>query len=337
VTIREALGNSLNIPAFKAAQAVGVQDLVAFAKQAGLTDLDGSYGPAMAIGGVDLKPLDLAYAYTLLANGGVLRGQTPPVEHEPGERTVDPIALLSVQKNDGTVLHDGRGDRTEKRVAPEEHTFLVNSILTDPQAQCITFGCGGLSIPGYSVAVKTGTSEPFAEDSQNSRQIGETWAFGYTPDVVVGIWAGNADNAPITNITSTSIAYRAMRDLLLAYYAGRPATPFQVPPGVVHGMGCTVTPSIMCAVDYFLRDAAELARRPSAPAPDPAPPAQTAPEPAPANEGPSQPSQPSQPNNADTQPRQQDTRQTTDTQRDSGTGNNNGNGNRNGQGFNRRN
>ena len=63
--------------------------------------------------------------------------------------------------------------------------------------------------------MKTGTSEPFDPKGPNAGKIGETWAFGYTPDLVVGIWAGNSDNAPIMNIFSTSISFRAMRDLVL--------------------------------------------------------------------------------------------------------------------------
>ncbi|HEX5140294.1 MAG TPA: penicillin-binding transpeptidase domain-containing protein, partial [Dehalococcoidia bacterium] len=97
---------------------------------------------------------------------------------------------------------------------------------TDPGARCITFACSGLTIPGYNVAVKTGTSEPFDPNGPNGGKIGETWAFGYTPDLVVSVWAGNSNNAAIDNIFSTSISFRAMRDILLEAYKGRPVTQF---------------------------------------------------------------------------------------------------------------
>jgi membrane peptidoglycan carboxypeptidase len=103
---------------------------------------------------------------------------------------------------------------------------MITDILSDPSAQCLTFGCGGISVPGYQVAVKTGTSEPFDPAGPNRGKIGETWAFGYTRDYVVGVWAGNSDNAAIDNIFSTSISYRAMRDILLMAYNGKPQTPF---------------------------------------------------------------------------------------------------------------
>jgi membrane peptidoglycan carboxypeptidase len=250
VTIRNALGNSYNVPAFRAAQAVGVHEVVRVARHAGLTGLDGSYGPAISIGGVDVKGLDLAYAYTVLANGGIMRGQRPAIPHPQGERGMDPVSILSVARNNGEVVF--QAERLEHRQFPEQQVFLVNSILSDPNAQCQTFGCGGISVPGYQVAVKTGTSEPFDPRGPNAGKIGETWAFGYTPDVVVGIWAGNSDNAPITNITSSSIAFRAMRDLILTYYGGRPATPFTPPPGVVRVQACFASPAQMCVNDYFI-------------------------------------------------------------------------------------
>jgi membrane peptidoglycan carboxypeptidase len=234
VTLRNALGNSLNIPAFKTAQAVGVNDIVAFGRKAGINTLQGSYGPAIAIGGVDVTQLDLTHAYSLLAGGGMLSGQSPLGEGEGPE----PVALLQVSDQQGNVKFDVEARRTQERVAPEAETFLVNDILKDPNAQCQTFGCGGLAIPGYSAAVKTGTSEPYDPNGPDSGKIGETWAFGYTPDVVVSVWAGNSDNAPITNIQSTTIAFRAMRDVMLAYFNGGRATPFQPPAGVTRAQVC---------------------------------------------------------------------------------------------------
>ena len=267
VTVRNALGNSLNAAAFSAAQYVGVDEIVSFGRKVGLTSLDGSYGPSIAIGGVDVEALDLAYAYSTLANGGVLKGQRAIVEHEVGERRVDPVSLLRVARPDGEVLFDSSTALTEERVFPEDHAFLINSILSDPNAHCLTFGCGALSVPGLPVAVKTGTSEPFDPSGPNGGKIGETWAFGYTPDVVVGVWAGNADNSPIINIQSTSIALRVMRDVMLSFHGGKPSTPFVPTPGVARGRVCHTSPVRMCVDDFFLRSALV-----NLPQPDPATP-----------------------------------------------------------------
>jgi membrane peptidoglycan carboxypeptidase len=265
VTIRHALANSLNVPAFRVAESAGVREVVALGNEVGLTTLDGSYGPAISLGGVDVKPLDLAYAYTVLANQGVMSGQQPVVPHRPSERQLDPISVLNVKVGDGELVYSSESSRGQQRIVPQEHAFLVNSILTDPNAHCRTFGCGALSIPGHTVAVKTGTSEPFDPSGPHAGMIGETWAFGYTPDVVVAVWAGNADNEPVTNISSTTIAFRAMRDVMLSYYSGRASSRFVQPEGVVRLRGCYQRENV-CVDDYFLRSDAptlQAERQPS--------------------------------------------------------------------------
>jgi membrane peptidoglycan carboxypeptidase len=90
ITLRSALGNSLNVPAFKVALQLGVPKIVDFARSMGFTSLTGFYGPAIAIGGVDLKPLDLTYGYSVLANGGLMAGQdtfAPQSEQAPCSRS----------------------------------------------------------------------------------------------------------------------------------------------------------------------------------------------------------------------------------------------------------
>jgi membrane peptidoglycan carboxypeptidase len=262
ITIRNALGNSLNIPPIKVAQQVGVDAVVSQAKKMGFTSLTGNYGPAIATGGVDLTPLDMAYGYSVFANGGIMRGQEPFAfnRHRAGERTVDPISILKVTDAQGRVRFDVEPMRKSERVVEEEYTYLISNILSDASAQCITFGCGGISVAGRQVAVKTGTSEPFDPRGPNAGRIGETWAFGYTPDVVVGIWAGNSDNSPIVNIYSTSISFRAMQDVLLGYYDGRPGAAFSRPAGIVEESVCVpsgLKPTPLCGRttrDLFVKD-----------------------------------------------------------------------------------
>jgi membrane peptidoglycan carboxypeptidase len=229
ITIRNALGNSLNVPAFKAALEIGVGPIIAMAKRMGFTDLADSYGPSMALGGVDFKAIDLAYGYTVFANGGVMVGQDTFAPESTDESFVQPAGILKVVDADGNVRFDLDDHRIRQRIVPAEKVAQITDILTDTGARCLIFGCTGLSIPGYRVAVKTGTSEPFDPQGPNAGKIGETWAFGYTPDLVVGVWAGNSDNAPIDHIYSTSISFRAMRDILLEAYKGREVTTFQAP------------------------------------------------------------------------------------------------------------
>jgi membrane peptidoglycan carboxypeptidase len=261
ISLRDSLGNSLNIPAFKTAQAVGVPTIVATAKNMGFTTLNSTYGPSIAIGGVDLTAMDLAYGYSILASGGLARGSAPILE---GGREVEPIAILSVSDNQGNVIYNVEDHRREKRIIDPEYAFMVSSILSDPRAQCITFGCGGIQVPGRQVAVKTGTSEPYDPKSPDKGKIGETWAFGYTPDMVVGVWAGNSDNSPITNIYSTSISYRAMRDMLLNAYGNWQGNTFVQPQSIVESTSCgTANGAIGCRRD-LVRRSDEQRNRPSA-------------------------------------------------------------------------
>ena len=251
ITVRNALGSSLNVPAVKTADATGVANIVRQAKKLGFTTLTGGYGPAIATGGVDLTPVDMAFGYSVLANGGVMRGQDPFVRHRGDERQIDPVSILKVTDAEGRLRFDAEPLRKEERIVDEAHVHLVTSILTDAGSQCITFGCGGISVPGRIVAVKTGTSEPFDPEGPNRGKIGDTWGFGYTPDVVVSVWAGNSDNSPIVNIFSTSISFRAMRDILQAFYAGAPSTAFMRPAGIVAATVCVpsgLKPTDICGL-----------------------------------------------------------------------------------------
>ncbi len=239
ISVRNALGNSLNIPAFKTALYVGVPNVVSEYKKFGMTTLDNhTYGPSVTIGGVDIKLSDVTYAYTVLASGGVMRGVPTTLSLPDGNRKLDPVTILQITRQDGTVLYpdtpDHRVKVQEDRVVDPEYAYMINNILSDPSAFCITYGCGALSI-GRPWGVKTGTSEPY----ENSRAIGETWTYGYTPDLVTGVWAGNADNTPMHNITSTSISYRAVRDFMMAALADTPPSNFERPPGVADVDTCT--------------------------------------------------------------------------------------------------
>ncbi len=245
VTVRTALGNSLNIPAVKTAAYVGVPNVVAEYKKFGITGLDGGgYGPAIVVGGVDIKLVDVAYAYTVFANNGIMRGVPTALTLGPGNRELDPVSILEIRRQDGTILfpetEDHRVKVQERKVLDPQYSYMITSILSDPNAHCITYGCGALSI-GRPWGVKTGTSEPF----ENSRAIGETWTYGYTPDLVAGVWAGNSDNSPVHNITSTSISYRTLRDFMQEALADVPASSFIRPPGLEEVETCT--PSFMKA------------------------------------------------------------------------------------------
>ena len=110
ITAEKALGNSLNIPAFKTILFAGVDNVVSVLKEAGFTTLDNplGYGPALSLGGVDITLEDLTYGYSVFATGGVMRGQQALAAYDPGERTIDPRGAAA-------------GDRRRRRDAVRVH------------------------------------------------------------------------------------------------------------------------------------------------------------------------------------------------------------------------
>jgi membrane peptidoglycan carboxypeptidase len=269
VTIRNSLGSSLNIPANKAAEAVGPNKVAAQGQKMGFADsfkvgaggcaASDFYGPAVATGGVGVTLEEMMVGYSVLANGGVMRGMPAPNPADAQQRAIDPVTILNVTDAKGETRFDITKNRKEQRVVEDEYTYLVWDILSDPQAQCLTFQCGGITIPGYKAAVKTGTSEPYPAGHRCAGKIGETWTFAYSPDLVVGIWAGNSNNDCITDIVSTSIAFRSARDVFSMAHQGRPVTAMPRPPEIVEAEVCVpsgLRPTELCALkarDIFVR------------------------------------------------------------------------------------
>ncbi len=267
ITLRNSLGNSLNIPAVKTILYAGVLNVIERAQQMGITGLiPSNLGPALTVGGIDVKLNDMVYAYTAFPNLGVLKGVESTVARQEGDRNIDPVSILRVENSDGEVIYpliagepSAEGPYLqERRVAPAAEAYMINSILSDGCAQTITFGaCGALSISGRPIGIKTGTSEPYA----NSFAIGDTWAIGYTPQLVVGSWFGNADNSPMTGISSTSVSWRSVRDVLVAGHEGLPVLSFTRPPGLVEAEACvpsgllpTDTCPLVTPADLFAAD-----------------------------------------------------------------------------------
>ncbi len=266
ISARDALGNSLNIPAVKVAATVGIQNVADTYKKFGITGLDGrGFGPSITVGGIDVKLVDVTYAYSVFAANGVMRGVPTRLTLDEGNRKLDPVSILQITRQDDTVLYpqteDHRVKVQEEKVVEPQNAYQITSILSDPGAFCLTYGCGALSI-GRPWGVKTGTSEPF----EDSHAIGETWTYGYTPDLVAGVWAGNADNSPVHNILSTSISYRAVRDFMIDALADTPSSDFQRPPGLSTVDTCT--PSGLKANDSCGRMVKNLLPDASAPKKD---------------------------------------------------------------------
>jgi 1A family penicillin-binding protein len=220
--LRMALANSLNIPAVKALEYVGVNNFVELAHAMGITTLNdpAAYGLPMALGSNEVRLLDLTAAYNTFSNGGRYR---------------TPLALLKVTNSRGEVLESFAPAPGRQALGPkgEQIAYLITSILSDNEARQFMFGAGNvMEMPdGRPVAAKTGTSNEWRD----------SWAIGYTPDITVGVWVGNSNNTPMEEVAGSNGAGLIWRDVMLSYNADKPARPFAQPPGVVQLEVCADT------------------------------------------------------------------------------------------------
>ena len=229
-TVRSALANSYNIPAVKALQYVGIFDnpstpnadgLVNYARRLGITTLTrNDYGLALTLGGGDVSLLELTNAYSVFANGG---------------RLIAPVAITRIVDFKGTTVYEYELPAGEQVIRPE-HAYLINSILSDNQARAPMFGTESVLNLGFQVAAKTGTTNDFRDN----------WTVGYTPDVAVGVWVGNADYTPMVNTTGLSGAapvWSAFMQSAIQQITGGNPTPFNRPAGIIDRVICAVSGS----------------------------------------------------------------------------------------------
>lgn len=210
VSIRRALGSSLNIPAVKILATVGVDSMIQTARDLGITSFTDPkrYGLSLTLGGGEVKMVEMMGVYGALSQNGKL---------------IKPTGILKVSDSSGNVLEEYQ-DGVSQAVAPEI-AYFISSILSDNNARSLAFGANSLlNIPKQFVAVKTGTSD-------NKR---DNWTFGYTSDFVVGVWVGNNDNTPMnphltSGITGAAPIWRKIMDLMLTKF---PSTVFVKPAGI---------------------------------------------------------------------------------------------------------
>ncbi|QQS16188.1 MAG: transglycosylase domain-containing protein [Candidatus Moraniibacteriota bacterium] len=173
LSMKEALPQSLNIPAVQTLAVAGVSNVIDLAQRLGISTLDDGrlYGLALVLGGAEVLPLDMASAFATFASEGIHR------EYR---------LVLSVE-NVGGSIHD-EFPVQEKRVLNTEIARRINTILSDNSLRAPIFGANSpLAFPKGTVAAKTGTTQDFHD----------AWTVGYTPSIAVAVWAGNNDNSPL--------------------------------------------------------------------------------------------------------------------------------------------
>ena len=121
-TLRQALQRSYNIPAVWLMNQVGVANVIKTARRLGVSSLKNelnSYGLSLTLGGGEVALLDHTYAFSVLANGGVMAGQPVPADlQRPGYRKLDPVTILKVEDKDSQVLEQYTSPTVERVVEP---------------------------------------------------------------------------------------------------------------------------------------------------------------------------------------------------------------------------
>jgi membrane carboxypeptidase/penicillin-binding protein len=217
VRLREALASSYNLIAVKVLDTIGTQAMTGLARRLGITTFDDPdrLGLAVTLGGGEVRLLELAAAYAGLASGG---------------HAVRPVAVRRVEDSDGRVIWS-EGSGVGDRVLDERVAYLITHILSDDLARIPSFGEGSVLALSRPAAVKTGTTTDFRDN----------WTVGYTPDLVLGVWSGNADNEPMHDVSGVSGAAPIWHDFMEAALKGRPPHDFRRPDGLVEVEVCALS------------------------------------------------------------------------------------------------
>lgn len=170
MSLRDALAQSINLIAIKLFYLAGLPDSLKTAEDMGISTLSdiNRYGLTLVIGGGEVSLLDMTSAYGVFANDGVRNPYT---------------GILKIEDANGKILEEFAPKARE--VLPKNTSLTVSDVLKDEKARVPTFGSHSvLFVPEKDVAVKTGTTN----DNRDA------WTIGYSPSIVVGVWAGNNEN-----------------------------------------------------------------------------------------------------------------------------------------------
>lgn len=215
VSLTTALANSLNVPSVKFLEKNGVNQMIDLATKMGITTWQDKsrFGLALALGGGEVKMIDMAQAYSIFANTGT-------------KIEIDPI--LEINNYLGENLFSKETKKED--VVEAKYAFLINRILWDDSARSAIFGVNSkLKIAGKTVAVKTGTTN----------ELRDNWCIGWTPTYLVATWVGNNDNSSMSWVASgilgaTPIWNRIMQQMLV----NKPDQRWSIPEGVYKARAC---------------------------------------------------------------------------------------------------
>ncbi|MGH9312944.1 MAG: PBP1A family penicillin-binding protein [Vicinamibacterales bacterium] len=201
ITLRRALALSRNVVAVKVAETTGYDHVASLWKKIGAGTPPRPF-PSIALGVFEATPLEIATAFTLFANGGVMR----------------PLRAIEKVADGGKEIAPRQG-RT-KQIAREDTTFLVTSMMRS----VLNEGTGaGARAAGFALdaAGKSGTTN----------DLRDAWFVGFTPELLTVVWVGLDDNRPV-GLSGTQAALPIWTAFMTRALAGRPNRPFEPPAGI---------------------------------------------------------------------------------------------------------
>jgi penicillin-binding protein 1A len=188
ITLQTALAQSINTIAAKLGQEVGTSTVAATAHRLGIVSPIQT-GPSMALGAVEVNPLEMAQAYTAFSNGGV---------------QVKAYGIEKISTASGKVLYD-------RSLAGPPHNAVIGqpalAYMIQMMREVVADGTGARAkIGGYDLAGKTGTTSDYRD----------AWFIGYTGGFTAAVWTGRDDNTPMRRVTGGSSPAEIWRDFMVA-------------------------------------------------------------------------------------------------------------------------
>ena len=205
VSVRTALGSSLNVPAVRTVVLVTPHRFAKTLKALGLPLAQNGdyYGYSLALGSPDITLLSLTNAYRALANGGVA------------------TATHDLPRPAGTAGHADAN--ASHRVFSAAATYIITTVLSDNNARTRTFGFDSPLATRFFSAVKTGTS----------KDMRDNWTIGFTSRYTVGVWVGNAEGDAMWDVSGVTGASPIWASIVEYLHRHVPSVPPAMPPGVV--------------------------------------------------------------------------------------------------------
>lgn len=203
--IRDALAQSINVPAVQALYLAGINDSINLAESLGITSLSdlSRFGLSLVLGGGEVSLLELVSAYSVFANDGIRNAYNP---------------VLRVYDSGGQILEEHTP--SPERALPADTARKISDILSDNVARTPGYGSNSaLYIASHPTAVKTGTTNDYKD----------AWIVGYTPNLAVGAWVGNNDNTSMEKRVAGFIVAPMWREMMDSILPNMPVESFVQP------------------------------------------------------------------------------------------------------------